>query len=263
MENLKNVFINFINKVPFYGFSVLCADDFNIKSIMGSLTKKYITYGLKAKADITAKNIRTLKFGSSFDLIFKGKKAGRINLNVPGLHNILNALAVSGASLELGLSFSKVKKGLQKFTGVHRRFEKIGEAKGIIVVDDYGHHPTEIKATLLAAKAVKAKRIVAVFQPHRYSRSKLLYEKFGTAFKNADVVVLTDIYPAGEKPLPNVSGELIYNAIKKNHKKTVFIKDKNVIPEYLLKAVKKGDLVITLGAGDIRKYGEEFYARIK
>ncbi|MEI7904386.1 MAG: UDP-N-acetylmuramate--L-alanine ligase [Candidatus Firestonebacteria bacterium] len=262
MENLKSVFINFMNKVPFYGFSVVCADDANIRSILPAVTKKYMTYGIKEKADLTASGIKFRNFGGSYTLTYLGKRMGKIELNVPGLHNVLNSMAVAGTGLGLGLSFSKIRSALKKFTGVQRRFEKIGEAQGILVVDDYGHHPTEISSTLKAAKNLKMKRTIAVFQPHRYSRSKLLYPKFCTAFFDAALIVVTDIYPAGEKPLANVSAELIANGIKANGKQVVFIKNKEEIPAYLKKTARSGDLVITLGAGDIRKYGEIFYREI-
>ncbi len=262
MENLKSMFITFINKIPFYGFSMLCADDATLMSIIGNVSKKYLTYGIKAAADVKGSKVKFDKFGSSYELSFKGRKYGKVYLNVPGTHNVLNSLAVAGMALELGVKWPVVKKALVKFTGVHRRFERIGQSKGILVVDDYGHHPTEIAASLKAARNLKMKRTIAVFQPHRYTRSKLLYPKFGAAFVDADLVIVTDIYAAGEKPLANVSAELIANSIKANGSKVVFIKNKEAIPAYLSGTAKSGDLVMTLGAGDIRKYGEEFYKRI-
>ncbi len=262
MENLKGMFISFINKIPFYGFSMLCSDDANLMSIIGSVTKKYLTYGIKSAADVRGSKVKFHKFGSSYELSFKGKKYGKISLNVPGTHNVLNSLAVAGMALELGIKWPVVKKALVKFTGVHRRFERIGQSKGILVVDDYGHHPTEIAASLKAARHLKMKRTIAVFQPHRYTRSKLLYPKFGTAFVDADLVIVTDIYAAGEKPLANVSAELIANSIRANGNEVIFIKNKEAIPAYLSGTAKSGDLVMTLGAGDIRKYGEEYFKRL-
>ena len=262
MENLKHLFISFINKVPFYGVAVLCADDANVRSILPSVEKKYITYGIKNKADITITKLKVKKFGSEFEVVYRGKNLGKFTVNVPGVHNVLNALAVVGAAIETGIKPQAVKKGLAKFTGVMRRFEKLGEKHGVLVVDDYGHHPTEIMATLKAARTLKPKRLIAVFQPHRYSRTRILFEKFGRAFKDANMVVLTDIYAAGEKPIPNVTAELVANSIKNNGKKVTFIKNKEDIPGYLLDICRKGDLVIILGAGDIRKTGEEFAKRL-
>jgi len=262
MENLKNLFIRFINKVPFYGVAVLCADDENVRSILGSVEKKYITYGIRNKADVTLKKLKVKKFGNEFEVIYRGKNLGKFTLNVPGQHNVLNALGVIAAALETGIKPEAVKKGLAKFTGVMRRFEKLGEKNGIVVVDDYGHHPTEIRATLKAARSLKPKRLIAVFQPHRYSRTRILFEKFGRAFKDASMVVLTDIYAAGEKPIMNVTAELVANSIKNNGKKVVFMKNREDIPGYLMNICKKGDLVIILGAGDIRKTGEEFAKRL-
>ncbi|OGF48206.1 MAG: UDP-N-acetylmuramate--L-alanine ligase [Candidatus Firestonebacteria bacterium RIFOXYC2_FULL_39_67] len=262
MENLKHLFISFINKVPFYGVAVLCADDDNVRSILPSVEKKYITYAIKSKADITLKKLKVKKFGSEFEVLYRGKNLGKFVVNVPGVHNVLNALAVIGAAVETGIKPQAVKKGLAKFTGVMRRFEKLGEKHGVLVVDDYGHHPTEIMATLKAARMLKPKRLIAVFQPHRYSRTRILFEKFGRAFKEANMVVLTDIYAAGEKPIPNVTAELVANSIKNNGKKVVFIKNKEDIPGYLLDICRKGDLIIILGAGDIRKTGEDFAKRL-
>jgi UDP-N-acetylmuramate--alanine ligase len=263
MENLKNVFINFINKVPFYGFSVLCIDDPNIRSILSSINKKYITYGLKRRGDVEVRDLSLGDFNSSFYVKYKNKNVDKFILNIPGIHNVLNSLAVIGASLELGISTDKIKNGLKKFTGVHRRFEKIGEVNGILIIDDYGHHPTEIAATLKSARNLGFKRTIAVFQPHRYTRTKLLHKKFGKSFKGIDIVVVTDIYPAGEKPLPNVSSKLIVDSIKNYNKRVIYIKNKEDIPSYLISICKKGDLVIILGAGDIRKVGEDFYKKLR
>jgi len=263
MENLKNLFISFINKVPFYGVAVLCVDDGNIRSILGSLEKKYITYGIKHKADIRVENLKEKKYGSEFEVLYRGKKLGKFTLNIPGIHNVLNSLAVIGAAIETGIRPADVKRGLAKFNGVMRRFEKLGEKNGITVIDDYGHHPTEIMATLKAARSLKPRRLIAVFQPHRYSRTKILFEKFGRAFKEASLVVLTDIYAASEKPIPNVTAELVANSIRNNGKKVIYKKNKEDIPGYLQEICKKGDLVLILGAGDIRKTGEEFARRLK
>ena len=262
MENLKHLFISFINKVPFYGVAVLCADDENVRSILPEIDKKYVTYGIKHKADINVKKLKEKKFGSEFEVLYRGKNLGKFILNIPGAHNVLNSLAVIGAAVETGIRPKDIKRGLSKFNGVMRRFEKLGEKNGILVVDDYGHHPTEIMATLKAARTLKPKRLIAVFQPHRYSRTKMLFEKFGRAFKDASFVVLTDIYAASEKPIPNVTAELVANSIRNNGRKVIYKKNKEDIPQYLQEICKKGDLVLILGAGDIRKTGEEFAKRL-
>ena len=184
---------------------------------------------------------------------------GRIQLKIPGVHNVKNALAAVAVGLEMGVPFAKIAAALAEFHGVYRRFEIKGEKDGVLVIDDYGHHPTEIEATLKAAKDAFGRRVVAVFQPHLYSRTRDFYRDFGASFYQADVLVVTDIYPAREKPIEGVTGQLVAQAARElGHRQSLYIPDKAKVPGELKKIVKKGDIVITLGAGDIYKYGEEF-----
>lgn len=265
LEDIKSAFVQFAGKVPFYGFVVLCLDEPALQDIISELShKKIITYGLTPQADIQAIDINFNKDSSYFTVTKDKVELGHINLNSPGVHNIQNALAAISVGYELGIPFEKIKSGIEKFSGVFRRWEKKGEVKGIAVYDDYAHHPTECRATLLGAKQGWKKRIVCVFQPHLYTRTRDFYEEFGKAFLLSDVLVITDVYPAREEPIQGVSGELIANAAKQfGHKNVHYVANKNNIPDYLIKIVKSGDIVITMGAGDIYKYGIEFLNKLK
>jgi len=266
LEDIKGAFIQFANKVPFYGFVVLNLDEPALQDILPQLSKKkVITYGLHSpQADIQALDITHKENTTTFTVARGYEELGHITLQIPGRHNVQNALAAIAVGLNLGVPFEKAKSGIEKFTGVYRRWEKKGEANGITVYDDYAHHPTECKATLTGAKSGWKRRVVCVFQPHLYSRTRDFYEEFGKAFLLADVLVVTDVYPAREEPIQGVTGELIINAAKKyGHKETHYVKDKKDIPAYLKTITKKGDIVITMGAGDIWKYGEQFLKELK
>ncbi len=264
LDAIKKAFLSFVNKVPFYGLAVLCLDDKNIQDIIPSVEKRYVTYGFSAQADFAAKDIELKGFESSFKVINRGKDLGRFMLKMPGLHNVYNALAAVAVGLELEIDIDAIKKAFAEFSGVQRRFQVKGEINGIMVVDDYGHHPAEIKATLAAAKSGWDKRTIVIFQPHRYTRTKDLMKDFATSFYQADVLILTDIYAAGETPIEGVTGEGLYETIKGHgHKEVMFIKNKNEIPDYVLKMLKKDDIVITLGAGDVWKIGGEIVERIQ
>ncbi|MFZ3063979.1 MAG: UDP-N-acetylmuramate--L-alanine ligase [Nitrospirota bacterium] len=264
LDAIKKAFLSFINKVPFYGLAVLCLDDKNIQDIIPSVEKRYVTYGFSAQADFAAKDIELKGFESSFKVINRGKELGRFKLNMPGLHNVYNALSAVAVGLELEIDIDAIKKAFAEFSGVQRRFQVKGEINGVMVVDDYGHHPTEIKATLAAAKSGWDKRTIVIFQPHRYTRTKDLMKDFATAFYQADVLILTDIYAAGETPIEGVTGERLYETIKGHgHKEVMFIKNKNEIPDYVFKMLKKDDIVITLGAGDVYKIGGEIVERMR
>lgn len=258
LNNIKSAFITFLNRLPFYGVGIVCGDDKNNLSILPHVNKRIITYGVFPRCDFQARNIRLKGFTSSFDVYFKHKKLGRFSIRAPGLHNVKNALACLILGLELNLSLPKIRKGLLAYSGVQRRFHVRGEVRGIIVMDDYGHHPTEIKVTLEACKKVWPKRrLVVVFQPHRYTRTRDLKKEFLGSFQKADVLLLTDIYSAGEKPLPNVSSEKLWALLKKRHKQVYFSpKRKNIACE-TEKIVRTGDVVLMLGAGDIWKSGVE------
>jgi UDP-N-acetylmuramate--alanine ligase len=260
LEDIKSAFVQFANKVPFYGFVVLCLDEPALQDIMPQLNKKkLVTYGLTPQADLQAIDIRFKENITTFTVVQGYEDLGQITLQIPGRHNVQNALAAIAVGLQLGVPFEKAKAGIEKFTGVYRRWEKKGEANGITLYDDYAHHPTECRATLSGVKAGWRRRVVCVFQPHLYSRTRDFYEEFGKAFLLADVLVVTDVYPAREEPIQGVTGELITNAAKQfGHKDVHYVQDKKRIPEYLKTITKSGDIVITMGAGDIWKFGEEF-----
>lgn len=264
MESLMEAFHQFANKIPFYGLSVLCLDHLNVQALIPKMKKRYATYGLTAQADFQARDIEFDSLKTHYTAVHKGKKLGKITLSMPGLHNVYNSLAAITVAVELDMEFSTIKEGLASFSGVQRRFQIKGESGGVTVVDDYGHHPEEIKATLSAARNAWDRRVVAVFQPHRYTRTRDLFNDFLKAFYQADVVVLTDIYAAGEEPIEGVKAENLYEGIKEHgHKNVVLIHDKERIASELLNIVKEGDMVITLGAGDIWKSGEELLDRLK
>jgi len=261
LEDIKGAFIQFSNKVPFYGFVVLNLDEPALQDILPQLVKKKIvTYGLHSpQADLQAVDIVHRENTTTFTVVQGYQEFGTVTLQIPGKHNVQNALAAIAVGLQLGVPFERAKAGIERFTGVYRRWEKKGEAKGITVYDDYAHHPTECKATLSGAKSGWRRRVVCVFQPHLYSRTRDFYEEFGKAFLFADVLVVTDVYPAREEPIQGVTGELIINAAKQyGHKETHYVQDKKQVPAYLKGITKSGDIVITMGAGDIWKFGEQF-----
>ncbi len=265
LEDIKGAFVQFANKVPFYGFVVLCLDEPALQDIMPYLNKKKIlTYGLNPQADIQAVDIRQKDNTSTFFVVRNHTELGKVTLQIPGNHNVQNALAAIAVGLELGVPFAKVKSGIEKFAGVYRRWEKKGEVNGVTVYDDYAHHPTECRATLSGAKAGWRRRVVCVFQPHLYSRTRDFYEEFGKAFLLSDVLLVTDVYPAREEPIQGISGELIISAAKQyGHKETYYIADKQNVVEKLMNIVKSDDIVVTMGAGDIWKYGEKFLKKLK
>jgi UDP-N-acetylmuramate--alanine ligase len=265
LEDIKSAFIQFANKVPFYGFIIICLDEPALLDIMPNLSrKKIITYGLNPQADVQAVDIRHKDNNTTYTLLCGKKELGTIMLQVPGKHNVQNSLGAIAVGLELGVPFEKIKSGIEKFSGVYRRWEKKGEINGVAVYDDYAHHPTECRATLSGVKSGWRRRVVCVFQPHLYSRTRDFYEDFGKSFLLSDVLIVTDIYPAREEPIQGVSGELIVNAaIQFGHKDAHYVSDKKQIPAFLQSIVKNGDIVITMGAGDIWKYGEEFLTQGK
>jgi UDP-N-acetylmuramate--alanine ligase len=259
LDDIKSAFIQFAGKVPFYGFVVLCLDEPALQDIMPKIKKKIVTYGLNGQADLQAVDILHRQNMTKFTVLRDGKELGEMELQIPGDHNVQNALAATAVGLELQVPFSKVKAGIEKFTGVFRRWEVKAELDGITVIDDYAHHPTEIRATLAGAKAGWRRRTVCVFQPHLYSRTRDFYDEFGRAFFNADVLIVTDVYPAREEPIQGVTGELVANAAKEfGHKQVHYVPEKKDVPGYLMTITRPGDMVITMGAGDIWKYGEQF-----
>lgn len=254
---IRDTFVEFINKVPFYGLAVLCLDSDNVADIIPRVKKRFVTYGLSRQADFRASDIRLSGNSTTFVAHYKGERLGEVSFKMPGAHNVLNALACIAVAMELDIAFSVIRDGFREFGGVGRRFQIKGEVGGIMVVDDYGHHPTEIKATLAAAKAGWDRRLVVVFQPHRYTRTKELFDDFVKSFHDADLLILTDIYPAGEQPIHGVTAEALWQSVRKHGQKdAAYIADRQAIAAHLLELVKPGDIVLTLGAGNVWQVGE-------
>jgi UDP-N-acetylmuramate--alanine ligase len=263
LDDIKMAFVEFANKVPFFGFVVLCLDEPALQDIIPQINKKIFTYGITPQADIRATDITYSGNTTEFSVIYLGQELGKIKLNVPGLHNIKNSLVAVTIAKEMGVDFNLIKSTLESFNGVYRRFEKKYD-NSIMVIDDYAHHPTEINVTLDGIRRGWNRRLVAVFQPHLYSRTRDFYAEFGRSFLNSDIFICTDVYPAREKPIEGITGELITNTAKNfGHKNVFYEPDKTKIPELLQKIYKPGDIIITLGAGDIWKQGEKFISLLK
>jgi UDP-N-acetylmuramate--alanine ligase len=281
IDEIKEAFLSFINKVPFYGLSILCGDNEYIRELLPKIRRRLITYGASEGMDLVAGNIRTDGLNSTFEAVLNGKSLGLFEVPLIGVHNINNCLAAIAVANELKINMDIIKDALRNFSGVQRRFELKGTVSGIRVIDDYGHHPAEITATLKAVRdamqqgsgntdavvppggaggkqAKKEGRLIVLFQPHRYTRTRDLLDEFIDAFTDADKVVLMDIYPAGEKPLPGVNSELLFNGIKETDKDIEYIQDRNNILNYLDRELDDADVLLTLGAGDVWKLGEEF-----
>ncbi|MEW6730664.1 MAG: UDP-N-acetylmuramate--L-alanine ligase [Acidobacteriota bacterium] len=258
LNEICHHFVNFVNKVPFYGSIVLCLDDPNLQLIIPLVKRRLITYGLSTQADIYSSKVRlTDRFGSEFTIRARGKEVGRVALQVPGLHNIYNALAAVAVGLDLEIDFEKIALALTEYRGVDRRFQIKGEKNEITVIDDYGHHPSEIKATLSAAK-VSGRRLVVVFQPHRYTRTKLLFDEFARAFYEADMLRLVDIYAASEDPIEGINSQSLANEIERfGHKDVRYLGPVSEAAATLKEIVQPEDIVITLGAGNVWQVGEE------
>lgn len=263
MENIFQAFKEFVHKLPKDGLAVLCFDNQNIREMVGSIERPYVTYALEHKADYVAANIVTDGPCTVYEVIYHGQNLGKVKLNVPGRHNVANSLAAVAVGRNIGLTFSQIVEGLSFFYGAKRRFQTKGRVNGVWVVDDYAHHPTEISTTLAAARQTNPKRLICVFQPHRFSRTKLLREEFGGAFTNADLLVLTDIYSAGEQPISGITGEVIVNEVQRQtQQKATYIKDRERIAQYLKEIVEPGDLIVTMGAGNIYQTGEELVEKL-
>jgi UDP-N-acetylmuramate--alanine ligase len=263
IDEIKEAFLSFLDKIPFFGLAILCLDHPNVQSLLPRLKKRFTTYGLTTQADFQAKEIVFEGLSTSFDVVHRHQEIGRLRLRMPGLHNVYNALATLATAFELDISFKVVQETLRDFSGIQRRFQIKGEKKGILIVDDYGHHPVEIMATLKAARTGWGKRIIAVFQPHRYTRTQALFKDFLTAFYDADVLLLTDIYPAGEDRIEGIEAKALFDGLREyGHKDVTYLADKREIVEHLLRIISPGDLVITLGAGDIWQVSEELVNRL-
>ena len=265
MDEIKSAFLKFINHIPFYGVSILCLDDENIQTLIPEIEKRFITYGLKEQADYSAKNIQMSEEITSYFVDYQGKNLGKINIKMPGIHNVLNSLAAVVVGLELDIPFKSIAQSQGEFSGIERRFQIKSAKKDVLVVDDYGHHPTEIKTTLKTLREIyKEKRIIVVFQPHRYTRTQLLLNDFFTSFYDANLLIIAPIYPAGEKPIEGIKSSLIYEGVKDHGQKNVLLlEDKQEIVDYLLHNTKANDVVLTLGAGDIWKVGDELIDKLK
>jgi len=262
LEEIKEAFLSFINKIPFYGLAIVCLDDVHIQDLIPRVNKRFITYGLSAQADLRALGLTHEGMNVHFTVLQRDKNLGTIELRIPGRHNVYNALAAVACGLELEIPFSKIRQALGEFGGVQRRFQIRGEVNGVLVVDDYGHHPTEIKATLSAARQVWNRRLIVVFQPHRYTRTQYLFKEFLTAFYQTDILILTEIYPAGEDPIAGISAKKLYKGIKEHgHKQVLFVPDREEILGHLHSLLKPGDVVLIMGAGDIWQVGEELLKR--
>lgn len=264
LDNMKDSFLVFLNRIPFYGTAVLCLDDPNIQSLIPKVEKRYITYGLTTQADYTAKNISTDGMKARFTVYFQGKELGEIVSRIPGKHNVCNTLASIAVGMELNLTFDTIRESLLEFSGVHRRFEIGFQSDSIVVVDDYGHHPAEIQATLAAAKEVWSdRRLIVAFQPHRYSRTQHLMEQFCTSFNNADHLIVNKIYAAGEEPIEGIDARQIADGARKfGHKHVEHIESKKDIIAHLLRTIQPGDVVMTLGAGDIWEVGHDLISKL-
>ncbi len=263
LDEIQAYFVQFVNKVPFYGAVIICLDDPNVQAIIPQITRRMITYGMTAQADISASQVEVMhdRFGSAFNVKYRGQDLGRVQLNVPGMHNVSNAMAAMAVGLDLELSFEIIASALESFRGAERRFQVKGtRLDNILVVDDYGHHPTEIRATLAAAKS-SGRRLVALFQPHRYTRTAALRDDFARSFYDADVVLLTDIYAASEEPIEGITAQALAEDIERfGHRNVRYIGSVEQGAKAIDEIVQAGDLVLTLGAGSVWKAGEEFLA---
>jgi UDP-N-acetylmuramate--alanine ligase len=264
LSKLQDSFADFLNKVPFYGVGIVCLDDPGVQEILPRLSRRVVTYGFTAQADLSATDVELEGFKSTYAVRLQGKKLGRVSLRVPGRHSIQNSLAAIAVGLDLEMPFETIVAEMARFSGADRRFQLKGEASGIMIIDDYGHHPSEILATLSAAKKGFGRRTVVVFQPHRYSRVQALLGEFGRSFYDADVLAVCDIYPAGETPIPGITAEGVARAIEEHgHKDVTLVRDIKDVPAWLQERAREGDMVITMGAGSVYKAGDEFLNRLR
>ena len=264
LENMKETFLSFINRVPFYGSAILCLDDPNLQSMIPFIEKRHITYGLTTQADYTARNIFVDGLKTYFTVHYQGKELGTILSGALGNHNVCNTLAAVAVGMELNMDFTTIVESLKGFTGVQRRFEIVHESESLLLVDDYGHHPAEIRATLKTAKLVWPDRhLTVVFQPHRFSRTRLLLKDFWSAFNDADRLMVLDIYSAGEQPVAGIDGKVVAEGIKNfGHKNVEYINNKKQAVSRLIETLKPDSVVMTLGAGDVWEIGQELLSSL-
>ncbi len=264
IDKLEEAFLAFIHRVPFYGRAILCVDHPRVRTLLPNVRKPYVTYGTSPDADWVASNVSVEGLLTRFEVRHGNTSYGSVTLKLPGRHYALNALAAAIAAVELGVPFQTVRDALAQFGGIHRRFEVLGEMGNILVVDDYGHHPEEIRATLRAAREGFHRRLVVAFQPHRFTRTRDLFADFLSAFDDAEKLFLTEIYPAGEEPIEGVSGEILHQALRKRgHLDVQFRATRSALVPALLEALRPGDLLLVLGAGDIYKTGEEILQKLR
>ncbi len=265
IEHIQQTFLKFINKIPFYGQAVLCLEDENIQSILPHIEKRFVTYGFSSQADFQARDVKTNGLSTTYRAFYQGEELGEIEIPIPGRHNVLNSLAAVAVARELELEWPHVQAGLRDMTGVQRRFQIKGEAKGVLVLDDYGHHPTEIRAVLeTLANCFPDRRRIIAFQPHRYSRTHALMDQFSRCFYHSDVLLLSEIYAASEKPIAGVTGSLLMEQIAAHgHNDLHFCANMDEMLERLCSIVKPNDVVMTLGAGNIWQVGEALLKRLE
>jgi len=264
MDEIREAFLEFINRLPFYGYAIVCLDDPEIQRIIPSIEKRFLTYGLNSQAYIRGHKARFEDGKSIFSVYREDQFLGEVHLDMPGLHNVLDALAAVAVAEVFEVPFDKAKEALDSFGGVDRRFTLRGTAAGVTVIDDYGHHPSEIRAVLQAARQVAGERIAVLFQPHRYTRTRALFEEFLTAFFDADLLYLMEIYPASEKPLEGVTGKMLYEGIRRRgHKAVRFLPDKETVPVEVCRDLQPGDMLITLGAGDVTHLGPRILEELR
>ena len=265
LDEIKETFLEFINQVPFYGLNILCLEDENIQGLLPRIKKRMVTYGFSAQADFQARDLAFDGLNVSYRAFYCGQELGKVTLPIPGQHNALNSLAAVAVGHELEIPFSAICRGLQEMTGVQRRFQIKGEVNGVTVIDDYGHHPTEIKAVLKTmASSFPGRRRFVLFQPHRYTRTQALFEDFTTAFYQSDVLIVTEIYAASEPVIPGVHAEKLTTAIQKHgHGNVRYIPDHLALVPSLVEEVRGGDVVLTLGAGNIWQTGEALLEKLK
>ncbi len=263
MTELQDAFLTFCNSVPFYGAVILCADSPSLMEIIPEIRRPILTYGLSSNSFISANNISHKKNNTTFNVIKDEVTLGQISIDVPGKHNVTNSLASVTLGMELGIPFSSISKGIQSYSGVKRRFEIKGIQNDIMLVDDYAHHPTEVEATLTAARDGWGRRIIAIFQPHLYSRTKDFYQEFAHAFLKADILIVTDIFGSRETPIKGISGRIVSNsATEKKHPHSIYIKDWKELKNVLDDLAKQGDMIITIGAGNIWRFCQDYYEHL-
>jgi len=265
LADVQDAFVGFVNKIPFYGAAVLCLDDPPVQDILPRVERRLVSYGLSWHAHISARDVELTPTGANYTAVQRGSALGPIALNVPGAHNVLNSLAAVAVGLDLGVGFDRIREGLASFTGVDRRFQVRGDEGGILVIDDYGHHPTEIRATLAALRTrAGARRTLVLFQPHRYTRTHHLWDEFCRAFHHADVLLVTDVYAAGEEPIEGATGEALAAAIAaRGHQQASYAGDLKSAGARLAEEAREGDVVLTLGAGSVWTAGDEVLKKVR